>query len=88
MSRNFGVTRPATIGGNPSPASHIAPDTRRNLIPSAGATPPCQQDSGRLTAAPLFIQSADMEFAAWILTIVLVGFPLLFVGAVYLLLVS
>jgi hypothetical protein len=79
-----------TVGGlDQSSRLHNGADTRADSIRSAGATPPrVQQDSGRLTAAPLFIDDADREFAAYLLTIVLVGFPLLFVGAVYLLLVS
>ena len=43
MSRNFGfpnVTRPIASGGQPLPASHYAPDTRRNLNSLARHLPP------------------------------------------------
>lgn len=68
--------------------SHRA-DTPRDLNSVAAAgTPPASRRNSREHSSGLFIDEADMEFAAYVLVLTAIGFPCLFLGAVYLLLVA
>jgi hypothetical protein len=64
-------------------------DTQRDLnsVAAAGTPPASRRNSGE-PSSRLFIDESDMEFAAYVLVLVAVGFPCLFLGAVYLLLVA
>lgn len=82
--RTPNVTARSVSGAQLPSGPHIAPDTRRNLIPSAGATPPCQPDLAVVRGSPFFRQaelnpiqrldseSNDREFAACVLFAVLI----------------
>lgn len=67
MSRNWGIpkiTSGAAPGEQQRPRSYSAHDTQRaesNVILLADHFPPGQSNSGRLTAAPLFIPEPALE---------------------------
>jgi hypothetical protein len=76
-----------TVGGNQSSGLHNGADTRADLNSVADLSPPDRRNSGE-PSSRLFIDESDMEFAAYVLVLVAVGFPCLFLGAVYLLLIA
>jgi hypothetical protein len=80
-----------TVGGlDQSSRLHISAYTTRadlNSVAAAGPLPASRRNSGE-PSSRLFIDESDMEFAAYVLVLVAVGFPCLFLGAVYLLLVA
>lgn len=80
-----------TVGGlDQSSRLHIGANSTRagiNSVAAAGTPPASRRNSGE-HGSRLFIDESDMEFAAYVLVLVAVGFPCLFLGAVYLLLVA
>lgn len=69
------------------PGSRAGTQRDSNSVAAAGPLPASRRNS-REPSSGLFIDEADMEFAAYVLVFVSIGFPALFLGAVYLLLVA
>lgn len=94
MTRHFGIqtVRPALRGQSEQPTARQRETqySSRNVIQFAARESSPREDwpnSETPSGTPLFIDD-DREFASFMFAILFVGLPALFLGAVYLLLVS